>query len=121
MGRYGPAGAMSPAVQHFGISDRRRRLDPGICVRLLQFGTIVVQPAWYSTMEFPMADKISTAEGERRRKQVLQRRHDAGSGANKPTDGLDATTENIEQAKTTRRPVPRRRMLRPITVLLILR
>ncbi len=38
-----------------------------------------------------MADKISTPEGDTG-KQVLQRRHDAGSGANETTDGLDATT-----------------------------
>ena len=48
-------------------------------------------------MEFPMADKISTPEGDTG-KQVLQRRHDAGSGANETTDGLDATTEALRQA-----------------------
>jgi hypothetical protein len=48
-------------------------------------------------MEFSMADKISTAEGDAD-KQVLQRRHDAGSGANETTDGLDATTETLRQA-----------------------
>lgn len=88
MGRYGPAGAMSPAVQQLAlaIADGDRAAITASC----SYGTIEVQPAWYSTMEFQVAHKISTAEADTS-KQVLQRRHDADSGADETTDGLDAT------------------------------
>jgi hypothetical protein len=48
-------------------------------------------------MEFPMADKIPTTEADAG-KQVQPRRHDAGSGANETTDGLDASAEALRHA-----------------------
>ena len=44
-----------------------------------------------------MSDKIPTTEADTG-KQVQPRRHDAGSGANETTDGLDATTETLRHA-----------------------
>ena len=44
-----------------------------------------------------MSDKIPTTEADAG-KQVQPRRHDAGSGANETTDGLDATTEALRHA-----------------------
>jgi hypothetical protein len=41
-----------------------------------------------------MTDKIPTITGKR----VKPCRHDAGSGANETTDGLDATTEAVRHA-----------------------
>jgi hypothetical protein len=45
----------------------------------------------------PMADPTPETEAETG-KQIPSRRHDAGSGANETTDGLDATTEALRHA-----------------------
>jgi hypothetical protein len=44
-----------------------------------------------------MAEKIPTS-GTDAGKQIPPRRHDAGSGANETTDGLDATTKALRHA-----------------------
>ena len=44
-----------------------------------------------------MTEKIPTTEADAG-KQVPPRRHDAGSGANETTDGLDASTEALRHA-----------------------
>jgi hypothetical protein len=44
-----------------------------------------------------MDNKTPTTESDAGR-QVQQRRHDAGSGANETRDGLDATTEALRHA-----------------------
>ena len=44
-----------------------------------------------------MTEKIPTTEADAG-KQVPPHRHDAGSGANETTDGLDASTEALRHA-----------------------
>jgi hypothetical protein len=46
---------------------------------------------------YPLPDKIPTTEADAG-SQVQPRRHDAGSGANETTDGLDASTEALRHA-----------------------
>jgi hypothetical protein len=48
--------------------------------------------------EQTMADKDRDPAVPEVGKQVLPRRHDAGSGANETADGLDATTEELRHA-----------------------
>jgi hypothetical protein len=60
-------------------------------------GTIPARAAWSPTEDENMDKRTQTATVDAG-KQVPPRRHDAGSGANETSDGLDATNEALRHA-----------------------
>jgi len=65
--------------------------------KLRASGTIPVRAAWSPT-EGENMDKTDPTAAVDAGRQVPPRRHDAGSGANETTDGLDATNEALRHA-----------------------
>jgi hypothetical protein len=65
--------------------------------KLRASGTIPARAAWSPTKDETMDKRAQTATVDVG-KQVPPRRHDAGSGANETSDGLDATNEALRHA-----------------------
>jgi hypothetical protein len=73
----------------------RHRKPEGTCRH--PTGTIPAWAAWSAAEEKNM-DKTTPAASAGSGKQIPPKRHDAGSGANETTDGLDATNEALRHA-----------------------
>ena len=56
-----------------------------------------MRAVWFLTKDESM-NKTNSDAGVDAGKQVSSKRHDAGSGANETTDGLDATNEALRHA-----------------------